>query len=300
MSASAITGNSAVQPYTAQPSAPEMLGFRQILVCTDFSASSEAAVQAAMSIWRRTGAHITLLHVVEFGPMPATTDDGIDYIQGLYPQRRKSLDMVAAKLRKMGAEVDAVMLDGNAPAIILEQIDWVHADLAVMGTRGTRGFERLVFGSTAEAVFRQSPCPVLTVNAAWSASQAEALERNPVMFATDFNDSELMCSKLAIAMANSFGVTLHCVHVLPSGAEEDEASAEVVVLQALRCLTENGAISVPTHKILHGTDVSRCILITRKKIRCRLSYSAFAPNRGWRRTCRPSERTASSLTQCVP
>ena len=39
-----------------------------------------------------------------------------------------------------------------------------HAvEVVVVGTHGRRGFRRLLMGSVAEALFRNSPCPVLTV-----------------------------------------------------------------------------------------------------------------------------------------
>jgi nucleotide-binding universal stress UspA family protein len=38
-----------------------------------------------------------------------------------------------------------------------------EADLIVMGTRGRSRVAQFVLGSTAEAVIRQAPCPVMTV-----------------------------------------------------------------------------------------------------------------------------------------
>ena len=35
-------------------------------------------------------------------------------------------------------------------------------DVIVMGTHGRRGLSRLRYGSVAESVLRQAPCPVLT------------------------------------------------------------------------------------------------------------------------------------------
>jgi universal stress protein A len=36
-------------------------------------------------------------------------------------------------------------------------------DLVVLGTHGRRGIDRVLFGSTAEQVVRNAPCPVLSV-----------------------------------------------------------------------------------------------------------------------------------------
>ncbi|MDP2278907.1 MAG: universal stress protein, partial [Nitrospirota bacterium] len=37
------------------------------------------------------------------------------------------------------------------------------ADLIVIGTHGRKGLDRVIFGSTAEKVVRDAPCPVLSV-----------------------------------------------------------------------------------------------------------------------------------------
>ena len=36
-------------------------------------------------------------------------------------------------------------------------------DLIVLGTQGRKGLDRMIFGSTAEQVVRNAPCPVLSV-----------------------------------------------------------------------------------------------------------------------------------------
>lgn len=38
-----------------------------------------------------------------------------------------------------------------------------QADMIVMGTHGRKGMDRLLFGSVAEKVLRQAPCPVVAV-----------------------------------------------------------------------------------------------------------------------------------------
>jgi nucleotide-binding universal stress UspA family protein len=47
--------------------------------------------------------------------------------------------------------------------VILREAQNVNADLIVMGTHGRGGLPRLLLGSDAEFVLRQSPVPVLLV-----------------------------------------------------------------------------------------------------------------------------------------
>jgi len=46
---------------------------------------------------------------------------------------------------------------------ILKFAEEKGVDLIVMGTQGRSGLDRVIFGSTAEKVVRNSDCPVLTV-----------------------------------------------------------------------------------------------------------------------------------------
>ena len=49
--------------------------------------------------------------------------------------------------------------------VIQKVMDENHIDLVVMGTHSRKGLDRIIFGSTADRVVRNSKCPVLTVGA---------------------------------------------------------------------------------------------------------------------------------------
>src|SRR6202040_3080936 len=89
--------------------------------------------------------------------------------------------------RQAGIVCEANMGRGIPSLTILETISSKHIDLAVLGTNALHGFERLIFGSTAEAVLRKASCPVLTVGPqASDAAKAGQLD-GPVVFAMDFH-----------------------------------------------------------------------------------------------------------------
>ena len=70
---------------------------------------------------------------------------------------------------------------------ILKTITSKKIDLAILGTNALHGFERLVFGSTAEAVLRKALCRVLTVRPQASDAAKAGQFNGPVVFATDFH-----------------------------------------------------------------------------------------------------------------
>ena len=62
----------------------------------------------------------------------------------------------------------SVIVEGNAPEAILKAAAEHNVDLIVVGTHGRRGLQRLVMGSVAENVIRNSVLPVAVVRAARS------------------------------------------------------------------------------------------------------------------------------------
>jgi nucleotide-binding universal stress UspA family protein len=65
---------------------------------------------------------------------------------------------------RTGRPVRSRVLSGDPAAEIVRHAREERCDLVVVGTHGRTGIQRLVLGSVAERVARQSPCPVLVVH----------------------------------------------------------------------------------------------------------------------------------------
>lgn len=78
---------------------------------------------------------------------------------------QREADAALARIRTMaeGVDLETVTLEGKPAAEITRFAAENKIDLIVIGTRGKRGFERLLLGSVAEQVVRSSPCKVLVV-----------------------------------------------------------------------------------------------------------------------------------------
>jgi nucleotide-binding universal stress UspA family protein len=76
------------------------------------------------------------------------------------------LAAVAKRLRASGNRVEVRVIESSEPAAVI--VDAIRDDLVeliAMSTRGESGLRRLVLGSVAEEVVRQSEIPVLLVTA---------------------------------------------------------------------------------------------------------------------------------------
>jgi len=146
-----------------------MIRLKQILVATDFSEPSDAALNYGRELARAFGAHLQILNVVD--NLTATMVGPEGYIGNLTEMQR---DVEEAARKKLGALIsdedrrelgaNPILLTSSTPAYaIVNQAKEADIDLIVMGTHGRGGFGHLLMGSVAEKVVRSAPCPVLTV-----------------------------------------------------------------------------------------------------------------------------------------
>ncbi len=148
-----------------------MISFKKILLCTDLSPNADAAAPYAVELARRYGGQIQLFHVFEdlvFYPLPITEApvavDLSDFIKGSHADRLKVLGKKAEALAKdSGVTVVPVVLRGHPVQETIKYAKSEQIDCIVIATHGRTGATHLFFGSVAERIVRESPCPVLSV-----------------------------------------------------------------------------------------------------------------------------------------
>jgi universal stress protein A len=111
-------------------------------------------------------AQITLLHVL---PEPSA----LDYEMGGFSREgwdqakeeaEKKLAGEARRAELTYREVDSLLRTGlDLHQEILSAAKEVSADLLVLSTHGYTGWKYLLFGSDAEKILEQAPCPILIV-----------------------------------------------------------------------------------------------------------------------------------------
>jgi universal stress protein A len=147
-----------------------MIVLKNILVATDFSEVSDAALSYGRTLADQFGATLHVVHVVEdLARMTFTTDGFVSSIPGLQKEledaARTELDAALGRVRGRGPQPQAFVIISNIRAgAIVDYAKNANIDLIVIGTHGRGGMSRLLLGSVAERVVRTAPCPVLTVN----------------------------------------------------------------------------------------------------------------------------------------
>jgi nucleotide-binding universal stress UspA family protein len=143
--------------------------YKQILCPIDGSPTSNCGMMEAIHLAKDQKAKLRFLHVVDmYLPiLDATGDFNMVYMDGeLREYGKKVIHKAEAAAHKAGVEADSRMVEaigGRVSKFVMQQVKEWPADLIVMGTHGLRGIERLVMGSDAETIVRNSLVPVLLV-----------------------------------------------------------------------------------------------------------------------------------------
>ncbi|HEU4533894.1 MAG TPA: universal stress protein [Polyangiaceae bacterium] len=139
---------------------------RKILVPTDLHPSSRGAVEVAISMARKYGATLVLLHVYAV-PIYAFPDGALLSTASLASELSNAaqlgLNRAALEFGGQGVNVVPVLREGSAEDEILAVADEEGVDLIVVGTHGRHGLKRALLGSVAESVLRDSKVPVMVV-----------------------------------------------------------------------------------------------------------------------------------------
>lgn len=144
-----------------------MKRFEKILVATDFSEYAEVACDYALTLAVTFDASITVLHVI---------NEPVD-LRGFYvphisfEQLEKEIESGAASMLekfcsdnlKEFKNYRTMTVTGVPYEEIIRVASELEASLIVIGTHGRTGLDHLIFGSTAERVVRNAPCPVMTI-----------------------------------------------------------------------------------------------------------------------------------------
>lgn len=139
---------------------------KKILVSTDFSTHSLAAVEYARVIATKFGAEIILLHVVNTVPVPGVTS--LDPNKGRLVRKMerkalKELKAFAIEHLKGMRNLELVLSTGVPYEEIVRIATNEGVDLVVISTHGRTGLAHVMIGSVAERVVQYSPMPVLAV-----------------------------------------------------------------------------------------------------------------------------------------
>jgi len=138
----------------------------RILVPTDFSEHSLAALKYAIELAREHDSEIVLVHVVE--PLPygvARWYEPTKLLENYGEAASVELKRFENEAKQLYQKFRSELHFGVVHEVVGELVDKLKVDLIVMSMRGQTYLLDLLIGSTAEKLLRYAPCPVLRIRA---------------------------------------------------------------------------------------------------------------------------------------
>ena len=199
------------------------MSFRNILLPTDFTAHARSALKYAAAFARQAGGRI-ILFSVQTGKVPPNLMTLPERI--LHAQEKHWLLQLRGQVNELltdplfeGLEVEPVIVEGEPADEIAKAVRDYDIDLVTVVTHGRRGLARALFGSTAEEIIAEAPCPVLTIRPPQHdfvhhrGGQTEIC-LNRILLATNFRPSSVIATNVAREMAATSSAELHAIYVI--------------------------------------------------------------------------------------
>lgn len=197
--------------------------FRNILFPTDFTPHARSALKYAAA-FARAGHGRVVLFSVQTGRVPPNLMTLPARLleeqenQWLLQLQREERELLNDPLLK-GLEVEPVIVEGEPATEIANAVRHYDIDLVTVVTHGRRGLARALFGSTAEEIIAEAPCPVLTIRPpqhdfVHHRGDHTEVRLNRILLATNFRPSSFAAMKTARTIAEATEAELHAVYVI--------------------------------------------------------------------------------------
>jgi len=148
--------------------------YESILVPTDGSALSDAAIREAAKLAKELGSKLVLFYAVPYYyyPLPPLTKFAPPDSPKNDEQAKKAMEDDAKQVLAYAAEISTLaglnveqkFAVNNSPyAAILDAVEKFRCELIVMASHGRRGLSSVLLGSETQKVLTHSTVPVLVV-----------------------------------------------------------------------------------------------------------------------------------------
>ncbi|NVJ85584.1 MAG: universal stress protein [Algoriphagus sp.] len=189
----------------------------RILIPLDFSNNSKKALEYALGLFQDTQNSFVLSHVIEMVyDFASQTAIAID---GMHSSAKKHLAELVRSYESPHATFETEILEGT-PSIQLARLALEKkVDLIIMGTHGISGLKKVLVGSTAVNVLKESSTPVMLVPEEASLSSVRKITLGIELA----NHEEQMIEKVA-TWSKLWDMDLQLIHVSKSDSFVEKLS----------------------------------------------------------------------------
>lgn len=195
------------------------MGFETIVVATDLTETSCAAVEYGRKLAASSGARIVLAHGID--PLAYADINGLPstILSNLTERAKGEIEKLNGEFLSEGIRSHSEVRQGTIVELLLDVVRQYRASLLVIGTRGAAGAGPVLLGSVAEQLVRIAPCPVLAV-ASDALPASEFAAGSNCVIPVERNNASVRAIATAREVAEQFGLGLLLVHAR-TAAEAD-------------------------------------------------------------------------------
>ena len=200
-----------------------MMTLEKIFCPTDLHSSPDEALSYALALAKDHEAKLSVCHVAAAKEL---SDEAVSELRAQLSAIVQRHCYHDSSGRPGLPDWEPVIAVGDADEVIPRIAARQHADLIVMQSR-RQTYAATLLGSTAEAISRMAPCPVLITHPYehdWVNAETGEIRLKNILMAYDFsNDSEVALT-LALFFAEEYQAALHLLHVIPTSSETAQSS----------------------------------------------------------------------------
>ena len=202
-----------------------MYAFKHIVLTSDLSENSEAALPFAIALAKQSDGTIHLFHAFENETSEALRAGILvgasAWLSSVRKQRERDLIAIVSSIQTThGVKATLTCTHGHPAEESVKFAKNINANLIVLSTHGRTGLPHLFLGSTAEKIARLSSVPVLTVRPGESVPSGR--EFRSILVATDFSKNAEAAIPFAVTLAKQGRAKIILTHVVENSAYLNE------------------------------------------------------------------------------
>lgn len=246
---------------------------RKILIPYDFSETAELSLEQAIFMAKLVQAEITLLHIVETVSFTAAISQAFSgFEKKIETATNEKLEQLAREIHlKSGVDLKIRTEVGRIYKRICAVAKEIDADIILMGTHGSSGYQKFSVGTNTSRVVQEAHCPVLSIQ-----THAKGIGFKKIVVPIDDSSESRQKVPFAIGVARFYGAHIHIVGLINfSGADlirkfkiKIEQVEEYVVQHDLSFDTtyfEGNDLSAMTMKAAENANADLLVIMTEQE-----------------------------------
>ncbi|MGV3656695.1 MAG: universal stress protein [Chitinophagaceae bacterium] len=216
---------------------------KTIIIPTDFSSAADNAMHYGAQLAQHLQAQLLLLHVymvpITMNDMPVLMVTAEELKGGAEEGLMRCKSELEAAYPGLSIKTESRL--GDVVDELKDMCEHLNPQLVVMGTHGSSGLERILFGSNAVSAIKNIKHPVIVVPAQFPYKKIET-----IVLAADLNAANETAKFRLLQTLQLLKAQLHIVHVT---TEDELENIQPAIVQQLQSLS-------PVYNTIESKDIS--------------------------------------------